>query len=77
MPFDRETAAAAGKKGGKKGGKASAAARWGGKDPSTIRNKNIRLAVSQDELDIIDHKAADAELSRVELIVRAVRKYDI
>ena len=65
MPFSTETAAAAGRIGGSKT-----------KDPATVRNKSIRLAVTQRELDMIDEKADAACLSRVELVVRAVKEYE-
>jgi hypothetical protein len=35
----------------------------------------MRLAVSSEELDMMDTKAAAVGISRTELIVRAVRKY--
>ena len=71
MPFSTETAHTAGRKGGKQ----SAAVRWGDKDPKTVRNRNIRLAVSQRELELIDATAYREGVSRVELVVRAVIEY--
>ena len=68
MPFDKTTAAAAGRKGGPN--------RWRDKDPSTVRNRHVRLAVSQSELDMIDAKAVRENVSRTELVVRAVDKYE-
>ena len=50
--------------------------RWKGKDPSTIRDKRISLALTQSELDSIDAKAEATGISRAELIVRAVREYE-
>lgn len=71
MPFKKgENASAAGKKGG------LASGRWKGKDPSTSRNVNILLKVSPTEADMIKSKADKAGLSRVELVVRAVKNYD-
>ena len=66
MPFNSATAAAAGRKGVKPR-----------KDPADVRNKNIRLAVTQSELDMIDAKADAENTSRVELIVRAVKAYQV
>jgi len=58
------TAAAAGRKSG----------RW--KDPSKKRTKMISMALTQDELDMIDAKATSIGLSRAEFVVRAARKYE-
>ena len=69
MPFDKETAAAIGHKGG--------SIRWRDKDPSAVRNRHVRLAVSQNELEMIDAKAARENVSRTELVVRAVNKYEL
>ena len=67
MSFNKETAAAAGRKGGKNRGK--------GKDPKTLRNKSFFISVTSSEFEDITSKAALMGLSRVELIVRAVKAY--
>ena len=67
MPFTVENAAIAGSKGGGN--------RWKNKDPSTNRNKPLLIKLSQAEIDAITSKAKDMEISRVELIVRAVTAY--
>ena len=72
MPFDKKSASVAGKAGGVR----SAATRWGDKDPSTVRNKSLRLTISQPELEAINAKAKAHGLSRVELLVRAAIAYD-
>ena len=72
MPFDSKTASAAGKVGGKRG----AAKRWADKDPNELRNKPLLLKLSQGEIDAITSKAKEMEISRVELIVRAVTAYE-
>jgi len=71
MPFNESNATESGKKGGKR----SAEVRWGAKDPDSVRNKNISIAVSRNELSMIDCKAGAEGVSRAELIVRAVREY--
>ena len=68
MPFTSENAASAGSKGGGN--------RWKNKDPSTIRNKSLLIKLSQTEIDAITSKAKEMEISRVELIVRAVTAYE-
>jgi len=67
MRFDKDTAAAVGRKGGSN--------RWRGKDPATKRDRVLSLAVSKDEQDMICEKAGEENISRTELIVRAVREY--
>jgi len=67
VPFNPETAAAAGRKGGPN--------RWRDKDPTTTRSVGIHPKLTPDELEMIDSKAAEEGVSRVELIVRAVREY--
>ena len=64
MPFDSTTAASAGRKGGKRT-----------KDPVARRDKSLRMTVTQGELDAIDAKAAAENISRTELVVRAIREY--
>ena len=68
MPFNTETAAAAGQKGGPN--------RWKDKDPATVRNKRLCIAVTQAELKAIDEKAEANAIPRVELVVRAVKAYE-
>jgi len=67
MQFDSKSGADAGRKGG--------GARWKGKDPETLRNKQIRACVTRGEHDMISGKAAALRVSRTELIVRSVRAY--
>lgn len=67
MPFDKETAAKAGSKGGKN--------RWTKKDPNTVRNKQLKIEITQAEYTAIIEKAAAVGLSNAELIVRAVKSY--
>ena len=64
MPFTSETAAEAGRKSRIR------------KDPAVIRKIYLPLRITQGELDMIADKAKAAEISRTELIVRAVRDYD-
>ena len=68
MPFNRKTAAVAGRKGGGK--------RWRDKDPSTVRKKRILISVSENEDEIITEKCKALGLSRTELIIRAVADYE-
>ena len=65
MPFNKENAVNYGSKGGKVT-----------KPPGTVRDKQLRLAVTQAELDAIDEKAKAFKLSRTELIIRAVKEYN-
>ncbi|MCL2415832.1 MAG: hypothetical protein FWD01_03365 [Defluviitaleaceae bacterium] len=67
MPFNSET----GRDGGKKGG----GKRWKYKDPATIRSEKFLVKVTPSELAMIDAKAAEIGIPRVELIVRAVKEY--
>ena len=69
MPFNTNTASAAGKKGG--GGRN----RWKDKDPDTVRNKQLKVVVTQTEYDEITGKAATLGLSNTELVVKAVKAY--
>jgi nitrogen fixation protein FixH len=71
VSFDSKTARTAGSAGGRR----SAAKRWAGK--TTIRDKAIRVVVTEEELDLMNLKAAADGISRTELIVRAVRDYGI
>jgi hypothetical protein len=86
VPFDKKAATEAGRaKNPKKGfgsnpaaamaRKKAVEARWKDKDPATIRNKRISLALSKSELDMIDEKAAEKKLSRIDLIVTAVKNF--
>ena len=68
MPFNSNTAVAA----GQLGGKLRAAEMWKDKDPATNRTKSILLKVSPSEFDMIADKAKAFGVSRTELIVRAV-----
>jgi len=67
MPFEKGKVAPIASKGGKN--------RWQGKDPATNRTVSCNIKVSQEENDMIASKAAEHGISRVELIVRAVRAY--
>ncbi len=65
MPFSKETASNA--------GKLSNGLRWKDKNPNTVRNKQIKITVSESERDYIADKAAMAGLSMTELIIKAVK----
>ena len=65
MPFSSKTAAEAGRKGSRGKG------RWSDKDPSTYRTKTISVRLSEEELEMINAKAAESGMSRNEFIVRA------
>ena len=67
MPFDSESGAAGGRKGGPN--------RWKGKDQATNRTVSLFLKLSPDEMAIVSAAAEKAGLSRVELVVRAVKEY--
>jgi hypothetical protein len=69
MPFNKDTAAAAGRKGGKLNKR--------DKDPANFRTKAMPIQVSQAEFDMIATKAQTLGLSKVELIVRAVTAYEV
>ena len=69
MPFSKETASAAGKLSG--GGRN----RWKDKDPATVRDKQLKISITQNEFDAIEEKASRLELSKPDLIVKAVRAY--
>ncbi len=69
MPFSKETAASA--------GKLSNGLRWRDKNPSTVRNKQIKITVSESERETIEDKAFLAGLSMTELIIKAVNKYRV
>ena len=64
MPFNKETAAEAGRKGG-----------MTKKAPGAVRNKPISIIITPTALKMIDDKAAAENVSRTELIIRAVKKY--
>jgi len=53
----------------------SAAVRWGGKDPSTVRNLRLGLTVSQHELVALDAKAEELGISRTELLIKGALTY--
>lgn len=65
MPFTPETAA--------KAGKLSNGLRWRNKNPKSVRNKQIKISVSEAEREYIEEKALMAGLSMTELIVKAVK----
>ena len=65
MPFDKEAATVAGRKGSR------------AKDPAIKRTKMISVALRPEELDMIDNKAKAAGTSRTETIVRAVKEYRV
>ena len=65
--FDSAGGAAAGRIGGSN--------RWKDKDPASMRNRKVLLAVTEAELAMMDAKAATAHISRTELIIRAVSEY--
>ena len=60
----------------KMGGLASATVRWRDKDPATVRNKHIRIAVSEDENAMIEGVAKREGISKTEAIIRAVVFYE-
>ena len=64
MPFDKESAASLGSIGGK----------WT-KPPGTTRNKQLKVSLTQAEIDAINKKAAILRLSKAELVIRAVTAY--
>ena len=68
MPFTPENASAAGKLGGRKN-------RLGGSNPADARNKALVVKVSQTEFDAITAKAKELNMSKAELVVRAVCIY--
>jgi hypothetical protein len=69
MTFNSVTGADAGRKGGVN--------RWRNKNPASLRTEYLPLRVSKDELALITDTANQAGLSRVELVIQAVRKYRI
>ena len=69
MQFTSKTGAAAGRK--------SAEKRWGDKPPATVRKNQIKVWVSDEEECIFSGKAAAAGVSKNELIIRAVKEYQI
>ena len=64
MRFTKETAVEAGRKGGMRT-----------KDPAQRRDNYLRIRVTREELNMIDTKASDKEMTRTKLIINAVRKY--
>jgi hypothetical protein len=64
MPFTKDTASAAGRKGGK-----------ATKNPAKVRNKSVYIVITESELAMLDEKSEAEGVSRTELIVRAVKKY--
>jgi len=68
MPFDKDSAAKAGRKGGSR--------RWEGNIPAEKRDKKLLVALTQTEFDAVTDKAAALKLSKAELVVRAVAAYN-
>ena len=68
MPYDSMSGSKAGKKG--------MASRWGDKDPNSVRNIQFSLRVSKDEAEYIDAKAKKLNISRTELVVRAIKEME-
>jgi len=64
-PFNSENAAEYGRKGGTNSRK----------NPDGVRSKQVLLVVTPSEFAMMDAKAAEEGVSRVEMIVRAVKKY--
>jgi len=67
MPFNKDTAAAAGSKGGGN--------RWKNKAQNTYRNKTMLIKLSQDEMNNLITKATAHGVSKNELVIRAVQSY--
>jgi hypothetical protein len=72
MPFKKGDSAT--KQAARMGG--LAAGPWRGKNPATVRNKQIRIAVSDSEKAMIERVAAATGTSKTEAIVRAVAAYE-
>ena len=68
MPFDKDSAAKAGRTGGSR--------RWEGKRPDVKRDKKLLVSLTLDEFDAVTDKAAALGLSKAELVVRAVEAYN-
>ena len=58
-----------------KSGADAVRSRWGDRDPLDIRNKQLKLTVSQREIDFIEQKAKSAGLTKTQLIIQAVDMY--
>lgn len=71
--FDSTTAADA----GRKGGKSRAAEMWKDKDPATVRNKQLKISVSQSEAEMISSKAKECGLSKAEFIIKACERANV
>jgi hypothetical protein len=72
MPFQTGTVSEV----ASRGGKASAKKRWGDKTPETIRNRQLKLNLSQEEKNMIDEKARDFGISKADLVIAAVSEYN-
>jgi len=68
MPFNKETAANAGKKGSRN--------RWDGNIPEVKRDKKLLVSLTPAEFDTVTDKAAALGLSKAELVIRAVKTYE-
>jgi len=68
MPFTQDNAASVGSKGG--------ISRWRGNDPTKKRSKPLYVKVTETEFDEINEKALRHNITRVDLIIRAVRAYE-
>ncbi len=67
MSFNNETASAAGTKGGGK--------RWRNKLRSTVRDKQLKISITETERNAIVKKAKDYGISQAELIIKSVNDY--
>jgi hypothetical protein len=67
MPFNKDTAAAAGIKGGGN--------RWKNKNPETKRDKRLLVTLTAAEYATVEGKAAALNISKAELVIRAVTAY--
>lgn len=50
--------------------------RWGDKHPDDIRDKQFKVTISANELERIQYKTEITGLSRADLIVKAVDRFD-
>ena len=67
MPFNRDNAATFGSKGGLN--------RWKDKDPETKRDKKLLVTLTQTEYNMVAEKAEELNLSKANLVIRAVMEY--
>ena len=47
------------------------------KDPSTIRNKQLKITITLNEYEVIVNKASEAGMTIVEFIVKSCEKYKL